>query len=149
MIQATFTTTATPEDVFRHLVVPEAWAAWGRFPTGAKQGREGDTTRYGIGAVRVLWPVREQTVVYEPSTHYAYVALSGLPVRRYRGDVHLEARDPGTHVRWLAEFEPLIPGTRPLLRLWYRLMLPAFARWLPAHLEKCPPGCPARRAAEF
>ncbi|MCP9977883.1 hypothetical protein [Actinomadura madurae] len=56
MIQATATTTAAPEDLFRHLAVPEAWGAWGRFPTPARQARKGDTTTYGVGTVKKIWP---------------------------------------------------------------------------------------------
>ncbi|MEU8344530.1 SRPBCC family protein [Spirillospora sp. NPDC048832] len=147
MIEATATTSAAPEEVFRHLAVPEAWGAWGRFPTPAKQTRKGDTTTYGVGAVKKIWPVSEQTVAYEPYSHFAYVALSGLPVRRYRSDIHLEARDGGTAIRWEAVFEPLIPGTGALIAPALRLMLKTFTRRLPAHLEHCPDGCPARRAA--
>ncbi|TYK42723.1 SRPBCC family protein [Actinomadura decatromicini] len=149
MLQATATTTATPEDLFRHLVVPEAWGAWCRLPIPAQQTRKGDTSAYGVGAVRKLWPAVEQTVVYEPYGHYAYIALSGLPVRRYRCDVYLEARDTGTHLRWKAEFEPLVPGTGPLLRVWFRLVVSSLTRWLPAHTEHCPPDCPARGAGDI
>lgn len=149
MIQATATTTASPEDLFRHLAVPEAWGAWGRFPTRAKQTRKGDTSTYGVGTVKKIWPASEQTVVYEPYTHFAYIALSGLPVRRYRADVHLEARDSGTLIRWEAVAEPLIPGTGPLMRLVFRVLLAAFVRWLPAHAENCPPDCPARQAGDI
>lgn len=147
MIEATATTSAAPEEVFRHLAVPEAWGAWGRFPAPARQVRDGDTTTYGVGAVKKIWPVSEQTVAYEPYTHFGYVALSGLPVRRYRSDVHLEARGSGTAIRWEAVFEPLVPGTRPVARFMLRALLSMFTRWLPAHLEHCPAGCPARRAA--
>lgn len=149
MIRVTATSTATPEELFRHLAVPEAWGAWGKFPAPAKQTRKGDTTAYGVGAVKKIWPSSEQTVAYEPYTHFGYIALSGLPVRRYRSDVHLEARDSGTAIRWKAELEPLIPGTGALMRLLFRLMLTAFIRWLPAHTEKCPPDCPTRRAGDI
>src|SRR5690606_36109618 len=64
--QVTATSTATPEELFRHLAVPEAWGAWGRFPTPAKQIRKGDTTAYGVGTVKKIWPATEQTVAYEP-----------------------------------------------------------------------------------
>ncbi|MFB4309245.1 SRPBCC family protein [Actinomadura sp. GTD37] len=146
MIQATATTSAAPEEVFRHLAVPEAWGAWGRFPIPAKQARKGDTTTYGVGTVKRIWPASEQTVAYEPYSHFGYIALSGLPVRRYRSDVHLEAGDSGTAIRWEADFQPLIPGTGRLVGFSLGLMLKAFVRWLPAHLENCPPGCPARSA---
>jgi hypothetical protein len=149
MIQATATTSATPEEVFRHLAVPEAWGAWGKFPTPAKQVRKGDTTTYGVGTVKKIWPASEQTVAYEPYSHFGYIALAGLPVRRYRSDVFLEARGSGTAIRWEAVFEPLVPGTRPLLRFSLGLMLKAFVKWLPAHVEHCPPDCPARRAGDM
>ncbi|HLV74100.1 polyketide cyclase/dehydrase/lipid transport protein [Actinomadura hallensis] len=147
--QVTATSTATPEELFRHLAVPEAWGAWGRFPTPAKQIRKGDTTAYGVGTVKKIWPATEQTVAYEPYSHFAYKALSGLPVRRYRSDVHLEARDSGTAIRWDAVMEPLIPGTGPLLKPVFQMMLKSFTRWLPAHVENCPPGCPARQAGDI
>ncbi|MFA1550923.1 SRPBCC family protein [Actinomadura chokoriensis] len=149
MMQATATTSATPEEVFRHLAVPEAWGAWGKFPMPAKQVRKGDTTTYGVGTVKKIWPVSEQTVAYEPYSHFGYVALSGMPVRRYRSDIHLEAGDSGTVIRWEAAFEPLIPGTRPLVAPVLRLMLKLFTRRLPAHLENCPADCPARRAGDI
>ncbi|TDD63350.1 SRPBCC family protein [Actinomadura darangshiensis] len=149
MIEVSATTTAAPEEVFRHLAVPEAWNAWGRFPTPAKQTREGDTSAYGVGSVKRIWPASEQTVAYEPYTHFGYIALSGLPVRRYRADVHLEARGTGTSIRWEAAFQPLIPGTGRLIGAALRLMLKTFARRLPAHAERCPPDCPARRAGDI
>lgn len=149
MIQATATTTAAPEDLFRHLAVPEAWGAWGKFPIPAKQARKGDTTTYGVGTVKKIWPASEQTVAYEPYTHFGYIALAGLPVRRYRSDVHLEAEDQGTLVRWEATFEPLIPGTGALVGFGLRMMLKAFVKWLPAHVEDCPADCPARRAGDI
>ena len=146
MIQATATTSAAPEEVFRHLAVPEAWGAWGKFPMAARQTRQGDTTPYGVGTVKKIGPASEQTVAYEPYSHFGYIALAGLPVRRYRSDVHLEARGPGTAIRWEAVFEPLIPGTRGLLGFVLGRMLKSFVRWLPAHLADCPADCPARRA---
>ena len=149
MIQATATTSATPEEVFRHLAVPEAWGAWGKFPMPAKQVRKGDTTPYGVGTVKQIWPVSEQTVAYDPYSHFGYIALSGLPVRRYRSDVYLEARGGGTAIRWEAAFDPLIPGTRPLLRFALGLMLKSFVRRLPAHVEHCPETCPARHAGDI
>jgi hypothetical protein len=149
MIQATGTTTASPEDVFRHLAVPEAWSAWGRFPMRARQTRKGDTTAYGVGTVKAIGPASEQTVVYEPSTHFGYIALKGLPLRRYRSDVHLEAGGSGTVIRWEAVFEPLIPGTGALAGFGLRQMIKAFTRWLPAHVENCPADCPARQATDL
>lgn len=53
--------------------------AWGRFPTPARQARKGDTTTYGVGTVKKIWPASEQTVAYEPYTHFGYIALRGSP----------------------------------------------------------------------
>ncbi|MFC6882051.1 MULTISPECIES: SRPBCC family protein [Actinomadura] len=148
-IEVTATSGATPEALFTHLAVPEAWGAWGRFPTKAVRHRKGDDGRYGVGTVKKIWPAREQTVAYEPYKHFGYIALAGLPVRHYRSDVTLEPRGDGTLITWKATFQPLIPGTAPALKWGLTLMLKAFARWLPAHTEHCPPSCPARRAGEL
>ncbi|MBE1537323.1 SRPBCC family protein [Actinomadura algeriensis] len=150
-IEVAATTTAAPEALFRHLAVPEAWGAWGKFPTRARQARKGDTTTYGVGCVKRIWPAKEQTVAYEPYSRFSYIALSGLPVRRYRSDVHLEEPEDGTgtYLRWHATFEPLVPGTGPLLTFFFRLMLKSFVRWLPDHAENCPAACPARDAGDL
>lgn len=144
-IEATATTAATPEEIFKHLAVPEAWGEWGHFPTRARQEREGDETPYGVGCVKRVPPAREQTVVYEPFTHFAYVALAGLPVRNYRSDVRLERKGPVTLIRWQATFDRLIPGTGPLVRVGLWLMLVAFTRWLTGHAGRCDTACPAHR----
>lgn len=148
-IEATATTSAAPEVLFRHLAVPEAWGAWGKFPTPARQVRKGDTTTYGVGCVKQIWPAKEQTVAFEPYSHFGYIALTGLPVRRYRSDIRLAEHETGTDLVWRSTFEPLIPGTGPLLRFFLRLMLKMFVRWLPDHAEDCPPGCPARDAGDL
>ncbi|QFG20481.1 SRPBCC family protein [Actinomadura sp. WMMB 499] len=151
-IEVAATATAAPEVLFRHLAVPEAWGAWGRFPTRARQVRKGDTTTYGVGCVKQIWPAKEQTVAFEPYTRFSYIALSGLPVRRYRSDVTLEPHEDGkdgTYLRWHATFEPLVPGTGPLLGFFFRMMLKTFVRRLPAHAADCPADCPARDAGDL
>ncbi|RSN69143.1 MULTISPECIES: SRPBCC family protein [Actinomadura] len=150
-IEVAATATAAPEVLFRHLAVPEAWGAWGPFPTPARQVRKGDTTTYGVGCVKQIWPAKEQTVAFEPYTRFSYIALSGLPVRRYRSDVHLEEHEDGTgtDLRWRATFEPLVPGTGPLLGFVFRRMLTMFVRRLPEHAANCPPDCPARDAGDL
>ncbi|MEU5878938.1 SRPBCC family protein [Spirillospora sp. NPDC047279] len=144
-IEVTATAACSPETVFKHLAVPEAWSEWGRFPARARQARQGDEQRYGVGSVKKVPPVREETVVFDPPFHFAYVALSGMPVRNYRSDVRLEERDGATFIRWQAVFDPLIPGTGPFLRVGLRLMLAAFVRWLSQHVKRCDASCASRQ----
>jgi len=145
-IEERATVSASPETVFAHLAVPEAWGAWGHFPTRARQERKGEETPYGIGSIKKVPPAREETVVYEPPTHFAYVALAGLPVRGYRSDVWLDRTDSFTAIRWQATFESLIPGSGPIVHVAMRLMLAAFTRWLSKHVDgHCGASCPAHR----
>ncbi|MFD0535718.1 SRPBCC family protein [Actinomadura luteofluorescens] len=118
----------------------------GPVPCPGAAGARGRHRPYGVGTVKKIWPTSERTVAYEPYEHFGYIAVAGLPVRSYRADVRLERRDAGTLLRWEATFEPLIPGTGPVVGFALRQMLRAFTRWLPAHVEDCPPDCPARTA---
>ena len=58
---------------------------------------------------------REKIVVFEPPSHHAYTLLSGNPVRNYRADVRLTPDGNGTLIRWGGTFEPIVPGTGPVL----------------------------------
>lgn len=136
---------APAERVFEHLAVAEAWGVWGRFPTRPVRERPGADSPNGTGAVRRIWPAREQVIEHLPPTHYAYVALSGIPIRNYRADVTLTSAEAGTAIRWQGRFDPLIPGTGPLIRAFLNRMLAGFARSLAAHSDRCEPGCPAYR----
>jgi Polyketide cyclase / dehydrase and lipid transport len=62
---------------------------------------------------------REQTTVYEPPRHWAYVMLSGPPgVTDLTADVRLNAMaEGGTAIRWHVACRPSIAGTGPVLRL--------------------------------
>ena len=143
-IEATAVSTAPAEVIFKHLAVAEAWGEWGSFPTKATRERAGDKAPNGVGAIRKIPPAREQVVEYDPPKHYAYIALSGLPLRHYRADVTLEPKGDNTLIRWRAEFEPKIPGTGPVIRLFLSRMLVSFSRRVARHSERCEPGCPAR-----
>ncbi|WP_018653662.1 SRPBCC family protein [Actinomadura flavalba] len=142
--ETTAITTAPAEQIFKHLAVAEAWNEWGPFPTRSRRERAGAERLNGVGAIRKIPPAREEVVAYEPSSHYAYIALSGLPVRSYRADVRLEPRAGNTQIRWSAEFEPRFPGTGALTRFAVRALLTSLARRLARHVERCEPGCPAR-----
>ncbi|WP_067831728.1 SRPBCC family protein [Actinomadura kijaniata] len=143
-IEATAASTAAPEVVFKHLAVAEAWSEWGSFPTRARRERAGDEHPNGVGAVRRIPPARERVVLYEPPRRYGYVALSGLPVREYRAEVTLTPHGLGTQITWRGAFEPLVPGTAGLVRVFLGRLLRSFARRVAYHAEHCEPGCPAR-----
>jgi uncharacterized protein YndB with AHSA1/START domain len=110
---------APPEAVWARLADATTWPEWSGFeaavieqpdPTGG-QG-VGSRRRFTFGRTRSL----EEIVAFEPPRHVAYVLLSGLPVRDYRGDVELtRTADGGTAIHWHSEFVPKIPGTGKLV----------------------------------
>lgn len=135
---------APPEVLFEHLAVAEAWSVWGRLPAKPRREREGDKVPNGEGAIRKIGPTREQVVAYDPPRHYAYIAVSGLPVKEYRADVTFTERpEGGTAIRWQGRIEPRIPGSGPLIRLFLARMLGGFVQGVARHAERCEPGCPA------
>jgi hypothetical protein len=143
-VDVSATSPASPDVIFRHLAVAEAWTVWGRLPRPMRAVREraGDKEPDGVGAIRRIRVVREEVVAYDPPHLYAYVALAGLPFDDYRADVTLAADDETT-IRWQARFERRIPGTGPALRLFATWILRTLARRLAKHAERCEPGCPA------
>ena len=48
---------------------------------------------------------REEVVAFEAPNHFAYVMLSGLPLRGYRADVHLVPDGAGTEIEWSGGFD--------------------------------------------
>ncbi|WP_131739407.1 SRPBCC family protein [Actinomadura roseirufa] len=143
-IEATATSFAAPEVIFKHLCVVEAWGEWGRFLRRARRERPGDEHPNGVGAVRLLPPRREEVVVYDPPRHYGYVVLAGPPPRGYRVDVTLEACGTDTLIRWRGAFDPGLPGSGTVTAAMLRRRLAAYARRVARHSERCEPGCPAR-----
>lgn len=99
--------------------------------------REGSPEPGGVGAIRKLGspPVwgREEIVEYDPPRRLAYTILSGQPVRNYLAEVDLTPADGGTAIVWRARFDPLIPGSGPVMRWFLSRILGGFARRLAAH----------------
>jgi hypothetical protein len=143
-VGASATSRADAEVIFKHLAVAEAWSEWGSFPSRARRERAGEGAPNGVGAVRAIPPAREQVVEYDPPRHYAYIAISGLPLKEYRADVTLEEKGGQTLIHWKAAFEPKYRGTGAFMRLFLDKMLTSFARRVAYHCEHCEPGCPAR-----
>lgn len=122
---------APPERVFALLVDARSWPEWGRFDSMSVVGEP------GVGEERHLVTGRvrnhERVVEVDPPHRFAYVSLSGLPVRDYRADVTLsEAPDGGTDIRWQSCFRGKWPGAGPLvaftLRRFIRQTADALAR---------------------
>jgi hypothetical protein len=93
--------------------------------------RPGEPEPDGVGALRSFGVgpggSREEVVVWEPPRHLGYIAVSGLPVRDYRADVHLEADGGGTAVTWSGSFDVRLPGTGAVLRWGLERMTGGFA----------------------
>lgn len=101
-------TTARPEQVWDLLVDAPNWPRWSRIPKASYE-REGDPAPHGVGAIRNFGtgPMvsREEVVAFEAPHHFAYVLLSGLPIRGYRADVHLVPDGTGTEIEWSGGFD--------------------------------------------
>jgi uncharacterized protein YndB with AHSA1/START domain len=135
-----FARSAAPSNaVWRLLVDATAWSTWSRIPQGAREC-EGVPAPDGVGSIRRLGlgPMgsREQVVVFEPPHHFAYILLSGLPVREYRADVTLTPDGDGTLITWHARFVPKWRSSGPVLERFLRSTLTGFARGLARHAAR-------------
>ena len=107
--------TAAPQAVWALLADATTWPAWSDFEEAVIERPDADGGQ-GVGSLRRFkvgrTRSREEIVAFEPPRHVAYLLLSGLPLRDYRGDVELTATpDGGTDIHWHSEFVPKIPGT--------------------------------------
>lgn len=127
---------AAPDAVWRLLVDATAWSDWTRIPHAVRE-REGTPAPDGVGSIRRLglgrMGSREEVVAFEPPRHFAYILLTGMPVRNYRADVELTPDGAGTLIAWRARFWPQLPGTGLPLELFFRGTLTTFARGLARH----------------
>jgi Polyketide cyclase / dehydrase and lipid transport len=106
------------------------WKEWS-WMTRTYLLRPGFSDPDGVGAVRrfALGPggSSEEVVAWDPPRHLGYVAVKGLPVRRYRADVDLRSEAGGTVITWRGRFDEIVPGTGPLLRLVLARLTRGFA----------------------
>jgi hypothetical protein len=130
-ILATATSTAPAEQLFELLRDPTTWPAWSTMD-GAAAAEPGADGPYGIGSTRTYrrGRVRGLDRVDElvPGRRFGYAHLHGLPVRDYRGTVHLEPFDGGTRITWQASFRPAVRGTGWFWRLALQRFLQQMAR---------------------
>jgi uncharacterized protein YndB with AHSA1/START domain len=76
--------------------------------------REGEPAPNGVGAIRALHligpPLREEVIVYEPSSRFSYKLLSGAPLRDHVGTVELTPAGDGTKVTYAVRTTPTLPA---------------------------------------
>ena len=109
---------APPSAVFALLHDVSTWPDWADFAT-ARLEREGSPDPDGVGAIRAFTGqanTREEVVAVEQDRHFAYVLLSGIPIRDYRADVRLiPTASGGTEISWQSSFTAKVPGTTRLI----------------------------------
>ena len=129
---------ATPDVVFGLLTDRTSWPAWSPMDS-VELEREGDPPPEGPGAIRVnrrgRTTGRDQIVDVAPDQRFAYVSLSGVPVRDYQAEVELQLAAEGTDIHWRASFLPKMRGTGWLLERGLRRFLSKCATGLAAHAE--------------
>ncbi len=107
---------APPEVVFDVLVDHRRYAEITPMRKSVLE-REGDPAPNGVGAIRVLSSVgpalREEVLVYQPSTRFSYTLLSGAPVRDHVGTVELTPSGAGTKVVYAVRTTPTLPLAGP------------------------------------
>jgi uncharacterized protein YndB with AHSA1/START domain len=108
------------ETVFAKLTDHRAYASMTPMRRSVLE-QEGDPAPNGVGAIRRLSlvgpPLREQVTAFEPSRHFAYKLLSGLPVRDHVGDVRLEQTGAGTHMTYHVTSRGKLKASEPVLEL--------------------------------
>lgn len=130
LIQVSAHADAPPEVVWDVLTRSADWADWSDFSDSVRE-RDGVGHPDGVGSVRAGWvaglvAAREEVVTFDPDEwRYAYVAVSGVPLRDYRGTVTLAADGAGTRITWEATGRSLlpIPGADLLNAALLRLVL--------------------------
>jgi len=118
--------------VFALLSAGDRWAEWAGpvVPRscwdvpGDPEGGVGAVRRLGLGPLSS----RERVVEHVPGARLSYVVEGPAPMRDYCAVVDLAPRrDGGTDITWSASFEPVLPGTGPLLHLVLRGIVRGFA----------------------
>ena len=123
---------APPERVFALLAAGDRWQEWaGPFVPRSRWQVPGDPVG-GVGAVRRLGvgPLvsLERITEHQAPTRLSYVVDSPAPYRGYRSTVELTRTGSGTRITWRSAFEPVVPGTGPLLRWFLGAVVRSFAR---------------------
>jgi Polyketide cyclase / dehydrase and lipid transport len=116
-IDASATTPASRETVWKLIADESAWPRWGRWSSVTIEGGG----EHGLGAIRALvqrpFRVRERVTEWLPGERMSYELLDGMNARGYHASAILEdAPGGGTIIRWHSEYESADPVTAFLLR---------------------------------
>src|SRR3954464_7674911 len=116
-LEASATTAAPRDAVWRLIAVESQWPIWGRWSSVQIEG--GGV--HGLGAVRRLvqrpFTVRERVTDWAPGSRMSYDLLEGMNARGYHATATLEdAPGGGTTIRWVSTWESADPITAFLLR---------------------------------
>ena len=116
-VEASATTLATRDQVWRLIADESQWPVWGRWSSVEIEGGEA----HGLGSVRRLvqrpFTVRERVTEWQPGERMSYELLDGMNARGYRATASLEdAPGGGTIVRWSSQWDSADPITAFLLR---------------------------------
>ncbi|WP_151769864.1 SRPBCC family protein [Streptomyces abyssomicinicus] len=139
VVAHTVRTTAAPALVHALLRDGAGWPAWSPLDSFVLES-EAPGGGEGVGAVRVFRTgrhvSRERIVASVPDRHFAYVLLSGLPLRDYRADVELTpGEDGGTTIRWRSVFRAKVPGTGWIYRAALHRFTGDLVRGLARHAD--------------
>lgn len=93
----------------------EHWPAFMPNMSAASWERRGepDTGRGGIRRMRIgLSVIRDEIIDGTRPHHHAYVASFPwyMPLKDYRGDIHIDDRPNGSRITWTVTCAPRIPG---------------------------------------
>jgi len=116
-VEASATTPASRDQVWRLIADEKQWPVWGRW---SKVEIEGGGA-HGLGSVRRLvqrpFTVRERVTEWEPGSRMSYELLDGMNAHGYHATASLEdTPGGGTIVRWHSQWESADPITAFLLR---------------------------------
>ena len=131
---------APPSAVFALLRDGASWPEWTIFDA-FELVQPGEGGPGGVGEIHVfstaLTRAREEIVELVPDRRLSYILLFGFPIKDYRADVDLSAReDGGTSIAWRAAFNPKYPGTGWFYRLFMTAVLKKIAADLAAGADK-------------
>lgn len=130
----TATVPASTTEVWDVLSDHEGMAHWGPGLTVSLR-TEGTAERNGVGAIRVIDApgpapaIVEEVTAFEPGHRLAYKALSGVPLRNYRGEVVLREVAGGTEIAYTVSADQRVPVIEQLVvRAIARALLSALVR---------------------
>ena len=116
-VEASATTPAARDQVWKLLADEKQWPVWGRWSSVVIE----DGAAHGLGAIRRLvqrpFTVREIVTEWEPGSRMSYQLLEGMNAKGYEATATLEdAPGGGTIVRWSSHWDSADPVTSFLLR---------------------------------